>query len=257
MSSYFPHETHAPRYDSKPKKIVPVSGPTSSTPINSTNGNVHFPLHRAVLWDRSTLQTQSKVTIYPDKVLPSLLLPTESIREILTRIAQTHIFEQYGHIYSATSLFTDDKLASLMAQPLSRVSKSSYLLYAADDPSFKSTAKTDKTLYFTIPYTNDERASRSNKDQPSTGYGAESESANSLLVNLKKSIKMNTEFALKSLLRIRCTTSTSNNPSFLHATLRLYSPYSISSITHLIIYANLMLIDMKLTYPIFLLSSRH
>lgn len=213
MSAYFPEDSDGSGLPPNPRQASQRALQSASV-----DQGLHFPMHRSVLWDRSTLQTHSKVSMHPGSVLPSLLIPSSSIREILSNVSAGKRFEQYALVCPIENIDAiDGKLSSVIMQPIQRASKASYVLYVEDEASFQTKSRVDKGMYFTVPYECAARDPRSSFTRESASDGS---STASLLTNLKKSLKLNSELTLKSLMRIRCTATAGTNPNYLHAALR-------------------------------------
>lgn len=204
-SNYFPDDIPA-------KKIAVIPAVSIQQRESDDQSNrLQFPLHRTVLWDRSHLHLQSKLSILAEKVLPLLVLPTASIREILTNCSNVSSFDQYVQVYPINTLKTNDQLITLLERPLKLTASTGYAMQLEDHRTFKS-SNNDKALYFTLPFT-----LRENDGSP---LQHDRDTTKALLTNLAKSIRMGSTFALKSLLRVRCIGAVTRNRHFLHTTLR-------------------------------------
>ena len=168
----------------------------------------HFPLHRNILWDRSHSHILSKITLHPHHILPPLLIPVPTLRDIVLLSKNSSQFEQTLRILSLHQIPHHQQCFN--DQPLQALASSAYYLHLEAHTYLKSKVSLDKWTACTVPYA----------IQKEAGHPYDACSAQTLLSNLGKSIRLSSELSFKSIVRTRCTgilNSTSLNWS---ATLR-------------------------------------
>jgi hypothetical protein len=161
---------------------------------------LHFPLNRDVLWDRSRLHHTLRQIIRPQDALPPLLLPLTSITEILSNCLTNTSFDQRVVVFSTHHFHNDVKYTHVLEQPFKLSPSQSFIMQLQDQEMFKSSISMDKVVSLTVPITFQTKAYANTND----ALTFDTDSTSNMLTNLAKSIRLSPEFSLKSLMRMRC-----------------------------------------------------
>ena len=205
-SAYFPDDHQGRRKEPiRGAGLVPSDG---SRPIRGRSDLLlSFPLHRQVLWNRA-VKHNSKFTLSANDVIPSLIIPASSVRQLLTLCGYGNNFDQLAYISSLNSVKDDPSLASVLQHPIKRKFTSPYLLKLEDRKAINSSTHQDICAQLTIPF-----LVSSSTPSSSSHFTADKLQLQNLLTNLGKSIRMNAVFAMKSIIRLRTLVNTHHGTS--------------------------------------------
>ena len=212
-SAYFPDDHQGRRKEPiRSAGLVPSDG---NKPIRGRSDLLlSFPLHRQVLWNRA-VKHNSKFTLSANDVIPSLIIPASSVRQLLTLCGYGSNFDQIAYISSLNSVKDDPSLASVLQHPVKRKFTSPYLLKLEDGrKAINSSTHQDICAQLTIPFLVSSSApSSSSSSSSSSAHIADRMQLQNLLTNLGKSIRMNAVFAMKSIIRLRALVNTHHGTS--------------------------------------------